>query len=293
MIRTIPWRGIERSLRSSAPPRAQRLGDPRRHRAHGRVPVERRAGAARVEPRSVRAPPRRADRPAPRARVRRDPDAVPGGEDRRGVLHRRRPAPEHADVARDPARRRSPAADLAAPRRAGAPRRSSASAPRRIPSRCSSPARRSTRCCSITPSTTSQRMQRINLILEAGHSSFGDRFEEMMNHELVRLRGAPLRRIQAVHIRPSEDIGALAADFVAQGRMKVSGMVARQLIQRLAAGRGRARERPPVLPAVRRRLRRRADRARAPRRREEGGRARLAVRRVLASSRLTNTDRAG
>jgi NTE family protein len=83
------------------------------------------------------------------------------------------------------------------------------------------------------------RMQRINLILEAGHASFGDRFEEMMNHELVRLRGAPLRRIQATHIRPSEDIGALAADFVAKGRMKVTGLVARQLIHRLAEGEAR------------------------------------------------------
>jgi NTE family protein len=83
------------------------------------------------------------------------------------------------------------------------------------------------------------RMQRINLILEAGHASFGDRFEEMMNHELVRLRGAPLRRIQATHIRPSEDIGALAADFVAKGRMKVQGLVARQLIHRLADGEAR------------------------------------------------------
>ena len=64
-------------------------------------------------------------------------------------------------------------------------------------------------------------MQRINLILEAGNASFGDKFEDMMNHALVRLRGAPLRRIQAVHIRPSEDIGALAADFVSSGRMRV------------------------------------------------------------------------
>jgi len=80
------------------------------------------------------------------------------------------------------------------------------------------------------------RMKRINLLLEAGHNSFGDRFEEMMNHELVRLRGAPLRRIQAVHIRPSEDIGVLAARFVASGRMKVDGLIARKLISRLAAG---------------------------------------------------------
>ena len=81
-----------------------------------------------------------------------------------------------------------------------------------------------------------QRMQRINLILEAGHASFGDRFEEMMNHELARLRGAPLRRIQAAHIRPSEDIGQMAAQFVRAGRMKVTGVVARKLISRLSAG---------------------------------------------------------
>jgi NTE family protein len=83
------------------------------------------------------------------------------------------------------------------------------------------------------------RMQRINLILEAGAASFGDKFEDMMNHALVRLRGAPLRRIQAVHIRPSEDIGALAAQFVRSGRMRVYGRVARGLIQRLAAGESR------------------------------------------------------
>src|SRR5262249_48291751 len=83
------------------------------------------------------------------------------------------------------------------------------------------------------------RMQRINLILEAGHASFGDKFEDMMNHALVRLRGAPLRRIQAVHIRPSEDIGALAAQFVRSGRMRVSGRVARRLIPGLAAGEAR------------------------------------------------------
>jgi len=81
-----------------------------------------------------------------------------------------------------------------------------------------------------------QRMQRINLILEAGHSSFGPKFEDMMNHELVRLRGAPLRRIQAVHIRPSEDIGALAAQFARSGRMRLHGTIAKRLLHRLAAG---------------------------------------------------------
>jgi len=67
-------------------------------------------------------------------------------------------------------------------------------------------------------------MERINMILEAGRASFGGRFEEMMNHELVRLRGAPLRRIFATHIRPSEDIGKIAAEFVRAGKMKVRSL---------------------------------------------------------------------
>ncbi len=61
-----------------------------------------------------------------------------------------------------------------------------------------------------------------------------------MNHELVRLRGAPLRRIQAVHIRPSEDIGSDRGGLRrARASMKVHGLIARRLISRLAGGRGR------------------------------------------------------
>jgi NTE family protein len=82
------------------------------------------------------------------------------------------------------------------------------------------------------------RMERINMILEAGRASFGGRFEEMMNHELVRLRGAPLRRIHATHIRPSEDIGKIAAEFVRAGKMKVNGLIAKRLLGRLTSGEG-------------------------------------------------------
>jgi NTE family protein len=80
------------------------------------------------------------------------------------------------------------------------------------------------------------RMQRLNHILEAGQHAFGARFQEVMNRELLRLRGAPLRRIEAVHIRPSEDIGALAADFARRGLAKVRGTVARRLIRKLSEG---------------------------------------------------------
>ncbi len=81
-----------------------------------------------------------------------------------------------------------------------------------------------------------QRMQRINMILDAGTSAFGSGFEHTMNQAMVGMRGAPLRRIEAVHIRPSADIGALAAQFVAAGKMRVASTLARRLIRRLAEG---------------------------------------------------------
>jgi NTE family protein len=80
------------------------------------------------------------------------------------------------------------------------------------------------------------RMQRINLILDAGTAAFGPQFAEVMNAAMVERRGAPLRKVDVMHIRPSEDIGMLAAQFVAAGRMRVSGVVARKLIHRLAEG---------------------------------------------------------
>jgi NTE family protein len=80
------------------------------------------------------------------------------------------------------------------------------------------------------------RMQRINLIVDAGTAAFGAQFATVMNAAMVERRGAPLRKIDAVHIRPSVDIGMLAAQFVAAGRMRVSGVVARKLIHRLAEG---------------------------------------------------------
>jgi NTE family protein len=84
-----------------------------------------------------------------------------------------------------------------------------------------------------------QRLQRINLLLDAGTQAFGSRFADMMNAELSKSRGAPMRKIDYVHIRPSEDIGSLAAEFVASGKVNVSGRIARNVIGRLAGGEAR------------------------------------------------------
>ncbi|HVK75667.1 MAG TPA: patatin-like phospholipase family protein [Kofleriaceae bacterium] len=83
------------------------------------------------------------------------------------------------------------------------------------------------------------RMQRLNAILAAGSAAFGAEFVEVMNRELVRLRGAPIRPIEAVHIRPSLDIGAMASDFVASGKVIVQSRLTRKLIASLAEGESR------------------------------------------------------
>ncbi len=83
------------------------------------------------------------------------------------------------------------------------------------------------------------RMNRLNAILAAGQAAFGPEFVEVMNRELVRLRGAPIRPIEAVHIRPSIDIGQIAAEFVAAGKIIVNSRLTRKLIARLAEGESR------------------------------------------------------
>jgi NTE family protein len=83
------------------------------------------------------------------------------------------------------------------------------------------------------------RLQRLNHILAAGTAAFGPRFAGVINAELIKLRGAPIRPLKACHVRPSIDIGALASEHVERGKVLVKGKVARSLIERLARGEAR------------------------------------------------------
>ena len=67
------------------------------------------------------------------------------------------------------------------------------------------------------------RMERLNAILYAGEAAFGDDFLEKLNSKMIELRGASIKPIDAVHIRPSEDIGVMAADFIRSGRAEIKG----------------------------------------------------------------------
>jgi NTE family protein len=83
------------------------------------------------------------------------------------------------------------------------------------------------------------RMTRLNHVLAAGEAAFGPTFSDVINAELVKVRGAPIRPLVARHVRPSIDIGKLAAEHVERGKVLVKGRVARKLIERMARGESR------------------------------------------------------
>jgi NTE family protein len=78
-----------------------------------------------------------------------------------------------------------------------------------------------------------ERMERLNVILEAGQEAYGEGFHKVLAAQ-DRI-GAPMRRLQAVHIQPSEDIGAMASQLIERGGPKLSSRAARKLLQMLSS----------------------------------------------------------
>jgi NTE family protein len=79
------------------------------------------------------------------------------------------------------------------------------------------------------------RFEKINAILEAGTSAYGPTFVPTLNEELGYEPGAGLRHLKSVHIRSSENIGSLSADYVRSAKFHVPGMLGR-VMKRLAEG---------------------------------------------------------
>jgi NTE family protein len=80
------------------------------------------------------------------------------------------------------------------------------------------------------------RLDRLNAIIRAGTAAFGAQFQPVINRALTKLRGAPIRPLQALHIRPSADVGEIASTYLREGRIRLRGRVARRLFRRLARG---------------------------------------------------------
>ena len=84
------------------------------------------------------------------------------------------------------------------------------------------------------------RLNRINRILEAGVRRFGPRFVDEINQELGdggRVRG--LKRLRIVHIRASQDIGTMAAEYARSPEFaaRASGMIGK-LVRRISEWEG-------------------------------------------------------
>lgn len=78
-----------------------------------------------------------------------------------------------------------------------------------------------------------ERMLRINKILDAGQEAYGEGFADVLAaHEV---EGAPLRKLKAVHIQPSEDIGGMAWRLIDRGGPRLSSRMARRLLGKLAS----------------------------------------------------------
>ena len=82
------------------------------------------------------------------------------------------------------------------------------------------------------------RLERLNKIIEAGTEAFGDQFQDVLNKALERHRGAPIRPLQTLHIRPSQDVGKLASKYLREDRIKLRGRAAKRLFKALARGEG-------------------------------------------------------
>lgn len=78
------------------------------------------------------------------------------------------------------------------------------------------------------------RLRRNNRIIEAGREIFGPDFLAKMNEKLVVTEAAKLREVRDLLVRPSRDLGTMAAEFVASDAMKDESGLAARLFRRLA-----------------------------------------------------------
>jgi NTE family protein len=85
------------------------------------------------------------------------------------------------------------------------------------------------------------RLERLNAVLRAGERRFGASFSDMLNQELDSQGLSPLRPLDVVYVRASQDIGVLAAEYVrsAEYAKRVRGLIGR-VLRRIAEGESEA-----------------------------------------------------
>lgn len=83
------------------------------------------------------------------------------------------------------------------------------------------------------------RLHRMNAMVDGGIRAFGERFLDELNRVLVPLRGQGVRLIRDLRIRPSQDIGVIAATHAHGRRLQSTGGLTGRALRYLA---GESRE---------------------------------------------------
>ena len=80
------------------------------------------------------------------------------------------------------------------------------------------------------------RLQTVNRILMDGEQAFGGQFVERLRQVIEPLRGASYRMVPHIVVRPSRDLGMLAAQHVRQRKFRGAGTMAGRMVRMLARG---------------------------------------------------------
>jgi len=87
-----------------------------------------------------------------------------------------------------------------------------------------------------------QRLERFNALIDAGTTAYGEGFQDALGAALTKTRGQPYRKVDALFVRPNEDIAAVAAKHLRLGSVVArAGPIVGPLLRRLA-GTGGERE---------------------------------------------------
>ena len=78
------------------------------------------------------------------------------------------------------------------------------------------------------------RLSHVNRLLEDGERAFGAQFIDRLNEMVSKVRGASYRKIPHVVLRPSRDLGGMAAQYVRERKLRSSRSLIARAIRTLA-----------------------------------------------------------
>lgn len=79
-------------------------------------------------------------------------------------------------------------------------------------------------------------LTRVNTLIRDGERAFGPDFLDRINAEAAKRNAFPFKKVESLVIRPSEDIGRMAAEYVRTGKLRGGSLVVRQILKWVDVG---------------------------------------------------------